>query len=415
MEQKKLLILGGASVHCKVVEAAREMGLYTIVTDYLPDSPAKQFADKSYLYDICDVESIVSMCQNEGVHGVISSHLDPCQRPYQQICEKLGLPCFGTQDQFFKLTDKHAFKQMCRDNGVDVIDEYTVEDIENGMVEYPIFIKPVDSRGSRGQSVCYDKTSAKAALEFARGESSNGDLLIEKYLGHADEVQITYFLIDGEPYLVRTVDSYRGKESDGLEKVVMCAVSPSKYTDEYLAGAHKNVVEMLKSLGLQNGPAFIQGFYDEGKFRFFDPGLRFPGVDYERVYRKVFGIDLVKLAIQFAMGGPMDVSELPKDSMKLDGNYAGVLFPVLRAGLITGIEGEETLKADKRVVSYLHRHFAGERLGWTADVNQRLSEIDVLCESKDALRDMVSYISDTLHVWDELGAEMCLPLKEISF
>lgn len=39
---KKLLILGGAYLHNKVVEAAHEMGIYTIVTDNVPNSPAKK-------------------------------------------------------------------------------------------------------------------------------------------------------------------------------------------------------------------------------------------------------------------------------------------------------------------------------------------------------------------------------------
>ena len=47
LKGKKLLILAGAGTHNKVVKAAREMGIYTIVTDYLVDSPAKQIADEA--------------------------------------------------------------------------------------------------------------------------------------------------------------------------------------------------------------------------------------------------------------------------------------------------------------------------------------------------------------------------------
>ena len=38
---KKLLILGGANVHSKVVLAAKEMGISTIVVDYLPLSDSR--------------------------------------------------------------------------------------------------------------------------------------------------------------------------------------------------------------------------------------------------------------------------------------------------------------------------------------------------------------------------------------
>lgn len=415
MKQRKLLILGGASVHVKVVEAAKRMGLYTIVTDYLPDSPAKQIADQSYMFNIYDVDEIVQMCRQEGVSGVISTHLDPCQRPYQEICERLGLPCFGDSRQVFAMTDKHAFKKMCMESGVDVIEEYTEADILADSVPYPIFIKPVDSRGSRGQSVCYDKETALEAVQFAKQESSNGDILIEKYMAGAEEVQITYFFVNGEAYLVRTVDSYRGPERLQLEKVVICALSPSTHTDEYLENAHKNVVAMLKKLGIRNGPAFMQGFYDQGKFRFFDPGLRFPGVDYEQIFRKVFGIDLVELAIEFAMNGEIKAESFPKNSMNLLGNRAAVLFPVIDAGTIAGIDGVDILTKDPRVISYLHRHTVGDTLPWSADVNQRLSEIDILCDDEAALGQTIHWIWETLDIRDTEGKQMLLPLENIPF
>ena len=58
---KKLLILAGAGVHSKVVRTAKEMGIYTIVTDYLEPtySPAKQIADESWMLYVlrCDNDS----------------------------------------------------------------------------------------------------------------------------------------------------------------------------------------------------------------------------------------------------------------------------------------------------------------------------------------------------------------------
>ena len=64
---KKLLILAGAGVHNKVVRAAKEMGIYTIVTDYLEDSPAKKLADESWMYSITDVDAIVERCKKEHI------------------------------------------------------------------------------------------------------------------------------------------------------------------------------------------------------------------------------------------------------------------------------------------------------------------------------------------------------------
>lgn len=91
-KHQKLLILAGAGPHCKVVEAAKELGVYTIVTDYLADSPAKRIADESWMLDITDVDAIVERCIQENVTGVLNFCIDPGQKPYQQICERLGLP-----------------------------------------------------------------------------------------------------------------------------------------------------------------------------------------------------------------------------------------------------------------------------------------------------------------------------------
>ena len=101
LKGKKWLVIGGAFQHCKLVEAAKELGVITYVTDYLPveQAPAKQIADKYIMHNITDIDEIVEMCKTEGVDGVISTSLDACQLPYYEVCTKLGLPCFGTKEQ----------------------------------------------------------------------------------------------------------------------------------------------------------------------------------------------------------------------------------------------------------------------------------------------------------------------------
>ena len=75
---KKLLILGGTAQQIKLVEAAKKMGVYTIVTDYLVDSPAKKVADEAWMLNIKDVDQIVERCKQEQVNGVICGYIDPC-------------------------------------------------------------------------------------------------------------------------------------------------------------------------------------------------------------------------------------------------------------------------------------------------------------------------------------------------
>ena len=391
---KKILILGGAQVHCKLVEAAHELGLYVIVTDYLRevDAPAKLIADKSYQIDINNVEQIVQLCKFEEVDAVITSHLDPCQKPYAEICSRLELPCLGTAEQFQYLTNKRMFKEECKKNGVCVIDEYTRQEIENDQVEYPVFVKPVDSRGSRGQKKCSNKQEVLKAIEGASIESSNGDYLIERYLMDKEEIQITYFFVNGTPYLIRTADSFR--ENSDMKNVVTYSVSPSKYTLEYLEKAHSQIINMLVGLGIKNGPVMIQGFYDAGVFRFFDQGLRFPGVDYERIYKNEYKVDLLKLMIQYSLTGYMPDILLDKNSVYLNGKKAYIVFPLISAGKIGRIEGIGNIKKNKKVMAVLLRHVEGDEILWTYDINHRLCEIDILLEKEETFNDVKSILSE---------------------
>ena len=401
---KKILILAGANVHLKLVEAAHAMGVYTIVTDNVPDSPAKKIANKSYDININDMKGLKKICEDEHVDGIISGFIDPCQRAYNEICECKGYYCYGTKDQFFKMTDKHAFKKMCIEYGVDVIPEYKEDELSS--VVYPVFVKPVDSRGSRGQTVCYNEDHLQEAIANAKKESSNGDIIIEKYMMNAHEFQVTYFFLNGEPYLLRTCDSYCGSKDNHMEKVVACAISPSSITDKYLEYAHTRVVKMFKSLGIKNGPVFMQGFEDNGVFRFFDPGFRFPGVDYERIYKKVFGIDLMQAMICFALSGDCGISTLPLEGVWLQGKRAAILFPTVRAGTVSAINGLEEIGASDEVVSFLPRYSVGDTIGWTYNVNQRSAEIDFISDSTESLKKAIGRIQEAFKFIDRNGKEM---------
>ena len=80
--------------------------------------------------------------QENKVDGVINFCNDIDLIPQQQIYERLGLPCFGNAEQFRLLTDKLAFKDMCKKYGVDIIPEYFEEDIENDKINVPFLSNP---------------------------------------------------------------------------------------------------------------------------------------------------------------------------------------------------------------------------------------------------------------------------------
>lgn len=405
---KKLLILCGNVVHVKVVEAAKEMGVYTIVTDTLPleEAPAKQLADEALYLNVLDVDAIVDYCRKNNVDGVINFCNDLAQRPQQQICEKLGLPCYGTKEQYFTLTDKKAFKEMCRKYGVDTIPEYNEEDIEKGLVEYPVLVKPVDSRGSRGQAVCHTKEELIPALETAKKESSNGLAIIEKYMAGKQDFTMSYIFKNGKGNLVRTADRYLGKVEDRLNKQSICSVSPSSSTQMYLDNVHGRVVNALRSIGIKNGPVFMQGFIDGNTVRFYDPGIRLPGAEYEKLLYKATGINVMKELITLCLGGEInEYNGKLAEGYNLDGKVSIQLLVTARGGTIAKFDGLEEINNHPDVVAVAQRYFEGETVVQTGDVKQRICEIVILANKENA-KDVVKWVQSKLTVLDTNGENM---------
>lgn len=408
---KKILILAGAGVHCKDVLAAKELGAYTIVTDYLDPhlSPAKQIADESWMLSITDVDAIVQKCKEEKVDAVLSHCIDPAQIPYMEICERLGVPCYGTREQFEILTDKRKFKDYCLAHDVDVIPDYTEDDIVNNRVEYPIFIKPTNSRGSRGQSICNNKEEALIGLQNAKDESSDGNYVCEKYMGGKQDIASALFVVDGEPYVVKFGDRHLGRIEDNLDKQVMCTWLPSKYTEMFEKNVMERVKNMVRSLGIKFGPVFMQGFVDGETIRYYDPALRMPGGDYDLVLKYATGFDIAKTLVHFALTGDTKTCfGNPENCFKLNGGIGLLMCASVKPGLLAHVEGLKELESHKNVVYCRQIIPEGEIIPDSGDVRQRVAAVGAYVPSEKDVSTFIKDFYNTYKITDENGNDMII-------
>ncbi len=411
MMKDKIMILGGANLHCKLVEAAHQMGKETLVVDNIKNSPAKLISDYSYDIDVREVNRLADLCRSENVNAVISAYLDLCQPYYQRLCGMLGVPCFGTYEQFQIFINKNLFKRMCLKLGVKTILSYGESDLQLGnAVKYPIYIKPAVGRGSKGQSVCYTKEEAARAIDEAKKISENGEVIIERYMENRDILQVTYLVIDGIPELIRTTDQINGSAKQGLDHIAIAGVSPSVYTKLFLEKADRKVREMIKHVGIKNGPVFMQGFVDEGEILFFDPGLRFPGTEISRVYKSIMGIDFMQAMIEFAFTGSISGLKgvINEETVYLNGYTMLNFFPFVRKGKIKSIVSKEKLMSIEGVEHVTYRHGIGDTVGDTKDVNQRIAEINICGNSKEKINRTLEQVYQELEVLDVYGESMII-------
>ena len=408
LQGKKLLILAGAAVHSKVVRAAKELGIYTIVADYLlpENSPAKQIADEYLMNNIYDIDELAEYIRQHNIDGVLGFCIDPTQRPAQQIAEKAGVPAFGSWEQVMALTDKTVFKKLCTDSGVDIILSYTEDDIARDTIEYPVLVKPVDSRGSRGAKQCFSATELLAAIPEAKKESSNGGCVIEKYMTPDinQDLTISYLVKNGEPILVSLGDRHSGRPEDNLDRQLVCTIQPSRFLNEYLATSDERIKNMIRRLGIKNAPVFFQGYWDGETVRLYDPGLRYPGNEYEQILAKATGVNLMKDIIPYCVGGEIEGFEEARGCYDLNGKVCLQYMVNVGPGTIGTFDGLDVIAKHPNVVDVTQKHFVGDVIRSTGDIHHRSAEISVLCErTHKAMKEMVEFIQSNLVVRDTEG------------
>lgn len=416
LKGKKLLVLAGADVHIKVVKAAQELGVYTIVTDYLSpeDAPAKKVADEYWMLDIMDVEGIVAKCKEANVDAVLSFCIDPAQKPYQEICKRLGFPCYGTKQQFDIFTSKRLFKDFCVAHGVDVIPEYSEMDVKKGTVEYPLLVKPSVSRGSRGQTVCFSSDEVFSAIEIAKEESGDSRFIIERYMGGKQDMSFAYCVINREPYLVKCGDRILGESRDHLERQQIATVLPSIHSNQFVTEIEPRIKQMIKSLGVEFGAVFMQGFWDDGRVFMYDPGLRFPGSDYDIVLKEDTGYDNMKTFVYYSLTGDTSCCfGTPENAFQLNGRACLILSIALRPGRLTTISGFDQIASHPWVRSSSLRHHVGDVIPDSGDIKQRAAEFIVSLPDISYKDCFIKEVYHSIRFLDENGKDMIVSKVQI--
>jgi hypothetical protein len=339
--------------------------------------------------------------------------IDPGQKPYQQICERLGLPCYGTKEQFDIMTNKDIFKRYCADYGLDTPQEYhcCLESwgFASPDMTFPVVVKPVDGRASKGMTICGDESELPKAINYALSYSTRGKVLIEQFVD-GQEVVIKYFVIDGEIYLTSMADLFTAYKPDGSRAYIGMQVFPSQYYDLFRQTADARVREMIRGIGITNGPLSFDGIVNDGKFYFFDQSFRMGGAQDWRIVTAITGVDISSLLTHYALYGTMGCNG---GVDKLDGGFADkaacMEYFLVREGTIGKIGGLPEVTGRKSVIGYHLSHEEGDVVKYTGTSDHVVMRLLLVCDDQDALRREMDTIRDLITITDTNGEDMLLP------
>lgn len=405
---KKILILGANPETVSLVLKAKEMGLYTIVTDYDPNAFAKKYADQPENVNAIDVDALVELAKREQVSGVVVGVAEALLPTYCKVCEKLGMPAYSTAEVFEIMTRKDFFKDKCREYGVPTIREFSADDPDS--IVYPVIVKPVDGCSSKGITVCYSSDDLKAAVDHALEFSRSGKYIIEEYMT-GDEVISYYVMQDGNPIFVGMCDRYTYKARKNLVQLPTSYIYPSRYIDSYIKYSDEAVKKMIKGLGLDNGSIFFQCFVDsEGIVRTYEPGFRLNGAQEHIIVSKVSGIDAKEMYINYALTGRVADKDLEPLSNPKPAKISCKLSPIVKLGKISKIEGLDEIRAMDDVVDIRPSYNEGDTVTGEGTLKQIVCRFFIVSDSKKALKEKIDDIQRVFRVYDEKGENMLIGL-----
>lgn len=410
---KRLLILGGNAISSEIVNAAKELGVYTVVTDWndTKTSPAKLLADEYWNDSLMDYDILVSKIKRHHINGIITGFTDSYLLPYQHLCELTGLPCYATKEVFEITIDKAKFKKLCCENDVPVIPEYDLETFNADVIsnKNKIIIKPVDNSGSRGVVVCNTPLKFQTSLDFALSFSKQKKVVIEKYM-ELDSISASYTIQDGMISLSTLNDRYVHKSKDG-GSVTCLSLYPSKYSNQYIEKLNEKVCSMYRKLGVKNGLLSLQFFTDGINFYAMEMGHRLTGGKHYTYSKIENGISSLDCLIHFAVTGKMaDYPIVKKDNARFKNTYCH-LYILGKQATIAEIDGLDYLEQLSQVIHLSKMRNIGDKIGKDGTSAQKLIDLHMKISDKAELHKLLGDIQDNFHVYDENGNDLVIKFE----
>ena len=406
---KKILLLGAHALMLHLIRKAREMGIYTIVTDNVEDAPAKQEADEAYDISVLDVEALIALAKEKQVDGVFTGYVDITLAPCRKVCEALGLPFYATLEQLEQTMNKVNFKENCRKHGIRVVDDIPQE-LLDGVYEkitYPVIIKPADSYGGKGISVCHRKEEMTAAMEKAMEVSTCKQIVVEEFIDAKDA--FLYLTIqNGHLSLSAMADRLMNNEQYGCATQPVGYFFPSKHINVYFEKVHDKLQRMMDDLGIRDGSFLMQGFIVEGDIVFFEMGLRLSGGAGYLQIAKQNEIDQLEMHLRYALTGKFDGWDLKTYDNPRFAKPACVMVVLLNDGEISRIDGVETVLAHPNVFDMVRMKKVGDRLDARGTLNQVFARIFMTAENGEELRETITFVKKNLSVLDVDGRNMIM-------
>ncbi|XOB97945.1 acetyl-CoA carboxylase biotin carboxylase subunit [Deinococcota bacterium DY0809b] len=313
---KKVLIANRGEIALRILRAARELGVRTVVVhskadaDSLPVLLADEAIcigpaspQQSYL-NIPNILSAAIISGADAIHPGYGFLAENAQ--FAEMTAEHGITFIGpTPENMRMLGDKATARRIAREAGVPIVPGTdALESVEEALaaaseIGYPVILKASAGGGGRGMRVVHNPEDLENAVlqaqEEARAAFGNPEIYLEKYVEEPKHVEVQV-LGDGE----RVVHLWERDCSIQRRHQKLLEEAPSILPDEVRQGLVSAAVKLAEHIGYTSAGTLEFLVDREGHYYFIEMNTRIQ-VEHP-VTEMITGVDLVAEQFRIAAG-----------------------------------------------------------------------------------------------------------------
>ena len=274
---KRVIILGGGpnrigqgiefdycAVHC--VLALREAGFETVMVNCNPETVSTDYDVSDRLYfEPLTFEDVMEIVEREKPYGVVLQFGGQTPLKLALPLMRAGVRVLGTHpDAIDRVEDRKRFAALVDQLGLKQPEGGTATHFAEALaiarrIGYPVLVRPSYVLGGRAMVICHEEEALLELFEQAREAGGGGNILIDRYLHDAVEVDVDC-VGDGEHYVIGGVMEHI-EEAGVHSGDSACCLPPQSLPREVVDRIVEQTLALareLKIIGLMNVQFAVQ-------------------------------------------------------------------------------------------------------------------------------------------------------------
>ncbi len=245
---KNILVIGAGWEQYTLISRIKEEGHFIIATHPQMNNEGFSIADKFFVKDPRDIVGHLNLAKTYEIDAVVTDNCDFSLYTAAIISKKLALNFADIQSAVYS-NDKLEQRKKCFSDKIkqpNFLKIKTYEDLDfaDDTLNYPLIIKPVDSRGTFGVSVAKDRHSLNEAYFDAISNSNARTLICEEFINGTLVTVDGFCFSNGHKSLAVASREFE----EGVKPITKEIIYPAKFGDsinKLILENHNNVVKSL--------------------------------------------------------------------------------------------------------------------------------------------------------------------------